>query len=148
MTLTELVQKIEGASHGSETLDDMIFEFAEGRTPCWTGPVGGGVFDRPAWFKKMPRNCIGASVEIGRAPAFTVSLDAAQGLMEAGWRFLLDGPGSVHQTPHGASCEITVQDNYAFDEALKNLRVRARGATGPLALCAAALRARNELRSR
>ena len=145
MKLDELAKKIEVASYGSESLDDLIYEFAEGRTPCWTGPIGGGVFDQPAWFREMPRNVIGASVEIGRAPRFTSSLDTAQTLMEAGWRFLLDGPGSVSQTPHSASCEVSIQDNYAWDEKRKALKVTAKAATPALALCAAALRARIEL---
>lgn len=146
MTLTELVEKIESASYGSETLDDLIFEIAQGRTPCWTGPVGGGVFDQPAWFREMPRNVLGASIEIGRAPGFTLSLDTAQTLMEAGWRFSLNGPGSQSQTPHDALCEISIQDNYAWDEKRKTFRTSAKGSTAALALCAAALRARIELR--
>lgn len=142
MTLVELIAKLESASYGSGTLDDMIFEYAQGYTPCWTGPVGGGVFDQPAWFRELPRNCIGASVQIGRAPGFTSSMESAMGLMESGWRFTLDGPGSGYQTPHDASCKIYVQENYAFNDELKSLAVEAKAATSALAICAAALRAR------
>lgn len=100
MPLSELIERLERATGPSRDLD--------GEIALYNGMYRGDVF-------------------LGRAPEFTVSLDAALTLVPQGWQWQLDNCGGGGDTP--CRCELGTD-------------IWAEAATPALALVAAALKAR------
>ena len=142
--MEKLIERLEAASEGSRELDNEIYAVANGYERVSGGSVDGGIIDTDFWITGAGPQVIGGGVLVGKSPPFTCSIDAARGLLSVGMSFSLSGPASDYMTPHGGSAIVCRQENYVSEHS-PQFRVSATGATSALALCAAALKARESV---
>ncbi|ASE38439.1 hypothetical protein [Brevundimonas vesicularis] len=148
-SITSLIEKLEGAEGPSIVLDAEIcwtLERPRAIQAFWRGAMG-KPGPLPDEFSRLPRGLGMASLEVG-SPNYTASLDAALALAERvlpghDWSLghLPTSDDADHQEHHEFGCFF-----YAHPHVASRQDGLGHGATAPLAMVTAILRAHSEAR--
>jgi hypothetical protein len=142
-TLLELAERCEKATGPDRDIDGWIWAHLKVGEPYIVGQEPGRFPQKPIYGERLDvmRDIPGKDgADYIGAPAYTASLDAAMSLAMPHWWWSASAP--LSEAAYGWSREDQRQPRAGFEMIGEPYSVGARAATVPLAICAAALKAR------
>lgn len=151
--LDRIIGDAEALKYGKRELNERIFCFVENMERAEVSSTDSpGLSSQEAWVSRppfhpevVPQGPWMASrprIKFGSAPAYSYDLADARTLLGVGMLFRVEGPGSPHQQRASGKAEVWYDDGYAHQQWEKNLRIAVTAPTPELALCIAALKAK------